>query len=82
MERPCSIGTALNSVGEVTIRSIELFSSNSAYGDWNAFSVVSPTASSGDNAPEPPAGLPMEVVYAAIAVIVIVVVVLGVYIFP
>jgi hypothetical protein len=52
-----------------------------AYGEWNPVSVTSPTAStSGDTEPET-GGLPMEAVYAAIAVIVIVVVVLGAYMF-
>jgi outer membrane protein assembly factor BamB len=54
---------------------------NGAYGDWNPVTVTSPTATpSGDTEPET-GGLPMEVVYAAIAVIVIVVVVLGAYMF-
>ena len=52
-----------------------------AYGEWNPVSVTSPTSSTGENEPNPPAGLPMEVVYAAIAVIVIVVVALGAYMF-
>jgi len=52
---------------------------NGDYGEWNAFSVTSPVPPSSEE-PET-GGLPMEVVYAAIAVIVIVVVVLGVYMF-
>jgi hypothetical protein len=51
-----------------------------AYGEWNPVSVTSPVSSGGDTEPET-GGLPMEAVYAAIAVIVIVVVVLGVYMF-
>jgi hypothetical protein len=54
---------------------------NSAYGEWNSFNVVSPTASASDDTEPEPAALPMEAVYAAIAVIVIVVVALGVYMF-
>jgi outer membrane protein assembly factor BamB len=54
---------------------------SSAYGEWNAFTVASPTAS-GQTEPEPePNALPMEAIYLAIAVIIIVVVALGVYIF-
>jgi len=55
---------------------------NGAYGEWNAVSVTSPTAG-GDTEPPPPAGFPMEAVYAAIAVIVIVIVVvaIGAYMF-
>ena len=53
---------------------------NQAYGEWNPFTVNSPTAG-GSEVPPPsePEGFPMEYVYAAIAVIVIVVVVFVAY---
>jgi len=52
----------------------------SAYGEWNSVSVTSPTAS-GDTEPPPEGGVPMEYVYAAVAVIVIVLAVVGIYVF-
>jgi outer membrane protein assembly factor BamB len=54
---------------------------NSAYGEWNAVSVTSPVASPTDGTEPEPGGLPMEAIYAAIAVIVIVVVAIGAYMF-
>jgi hypothetical protein len=53
---------------------------NGAYGEWNPFTVSSPTASGGEENP-PANGFPMEYVYATVAVIVIVLVAIGVYLF-
>jgi hypothetical protein len=52
-----------------------------AYGEWNAVSVTSPTATGDGETPPPESGLPMEYVYVAVAVIVIVLVAIGVYMF-
>ena len=55
---------------------------NEAYGEWNPFTVNSPAAGGGSGGEEPaPAAFPMEYVYAAIAVIVIVAVVFLAYFF-
>jgi outer membrane protein assembly factor BamB len=53
-----------------------------AYGEWNPFTVNSPTVAPSDQGTEPTAtAFPMEYVYAAIAIIVIVVVVFLAYFF-
>jgi outer membrane protein assembly factor BamB len=55
---------------------------NQAYGEWNPFTVNSPSAGGGGGGGEEPVeGFPMEYVYAAIAVIIIVVVVFLAYFF-